>query len=201
MNTTLALCGCACLLAAPAAAETFTLPHVLDVSGTLHAGPTSPFSLGGFTHTLDVDSFGPGENGEFNYLYSSPIVISGADVLGRSFSLSLEVLFAQTRPEGSGYRSEFFVAPTWTHLNGEALTGGSGGLWELSVFGFDPQPIASSQLIFDTPATHFAAEDGSGRTNSIDMSAGELRIGNIPSPWTGALLALAGLLRLRPRRD
>lgn len=201
------VCGCACVVglvgvAGEAQARTYVIPHVLDTSGDIriNGGAPSPFDLGGFTTSMTIEEIGPGENGEFIYSYASPIMITGSDSFGRSFSLSLEVISAMTRPEGNGFRSEFFIGPSLVSFNGEPVQGGSGGAWELSVFGFDPQPLDAAGLIFDTPITHFSAMDGSGRGISVDMDAGQLRLA-VPSPITAAVLAVAGLFGWRKRRD
>jgi hypothetical protein len=194
--TALVVCGSCAVASSSALAETFSIPHILDVSGVITTGPSSASFSGPLSGVGSGDSIGPGENGEWFYSYGSPIVTSSTDAQGRAFSVSFEVLSAQCRPEGASFRVEYFLIPTWSSFNGEQISA-PGTAFETSVLSHIDNPLGSLELIFATPAMHFSYEDGGGRTNSLDMGAGTLRI--VPAPISAALFALAGLLGFRRR--
>jgi hypothetical protein len=193
--TTLVVCG-SCALASTALGATFSIPHVLESSGSITTGPASSAFSGPFSTMGSGESFGPGENGEWFYLYNGPLTFTGTDGQGRSFSVAMEVLSAMSRPEGPSFRVEYFFTTAWTSFNGETLNVPGPGI-QASVLSHIDNPLGSHELIFETPVLHFSYEDGGGRTNSLDMGAGQLRI--VPAPVSAALFALAGLLGFRRR--
>jgi hypothetical protein len=196
--TAVVACGCAAI-GTQARATTYVVPHILEVSGSITAGgSTSPLHSPLSTDaTLDV--FGPdGDTGAFTYSYAGTIRWNGTDFQGRAFTMDFDVQFCQNRPEGNGYRFEMIADPILVSFQGFVLNSHAGGL-DLSVFGFDPEPIGSAAgVTLDVPPMHFDAIDGDGRNMTMDTDEGTLRL--IPAPMSTALLALAGLFKMRRRR-
>ncbi|HYE63609.1 MAG TPA: hypothetical protein VD997_16580 [Phycisphaerales bacterium] len=198
-NAAVVVCACACVLGAEASARTLVIPHVFETSGNIQRGPSvSPFNLSQVSNLITIEEIGPGENSEFNYLYSAPFSFSTTDSLGRPLSLRCEVLFAQTRPEGGGFRSDLIMSVDWTHFEG-APVDAAATAFELSVFGFEPQPLSAGGLAFSTPSHTFGTEID-GRTVNMNLAAGTFRLQAVPSPAGVALLVGGGLVVARRRR-
>jgi|ERR1051325_10460757 hypothetical protein len=196
--TAIVVCGCCAAAGSQARADTFIIPHVLDTAGNINQGGSFSPLHHPLSTTMPVDVFGPdGDTGAFTYNYQNTIRWNGTDFQGRAFTLDFDVQFCQNRPEGNGYRFEMLADPILVSFQGFVVNAHS-GLLDLSVFGFDPQPLQGAGVILDVPPMHFAAQDSDGRAMSMDTDAGTLRL--IPTPGAGALLALGGLIHLRRRR-
>ena len=199
MNYACLFVGCCAVAAGQAAADTFVVPHILDSTG--HAtinGNSSPLHSPIQT-SQSVDVFGPdGDTGAYLYNYADNIRWTGTDFQGRAFTLDFAVFFCQSRPEASGFRFEMLASPTLVSLDGSVINASS-DLLDISAFGSTPEPIgAGTGVTLDVPTMHFAATDGGGRNITVDFDAGSLRL--IPSPVSAAVLAIAGLFKLRRHR-
>jgi hypothetical protein len=197
--TTVVVCGFCAAVGARAAADTFVVPHILESSG--HAtinGNSSPLHTPLQTST-SVDVFGPdGDTGAFTYNYADTIRWHGTDFQGRAFTMDFSVLFCQSRPEGGDFRFEMLATPTLVSLDGSDINA-PGDFLDLTTLVATPEPIGSGTgVTLDVPAMHFAAVDGGGRNMTVDFDAGTLRL--IPSPVSAAVLAIAGLFKLRRHR-
>jgi hypothetical protein len=191
--------GCCAFVTGLAKADTFVVPHILDATGHITIN-NSPSPLHGpFSTNTTVDVFGPdGDTGAFTYNYFDTIRWTGTDFQGRSFGLNFSVLFCQNRPEGGAYRFELLASPTLVMLGGNPVNVPADGL-DLTTLGTVPEPIgAGTGISLDVPAMHFATEDDSGRAMTLDISGGTLRL--IPSPVSAAVLAIAGLFKMRRHR-
>ena len=177
----------------------WNLPHVLEASGRATAfGSTFTFDTTVFVQASGSTS-GPDAQSRRTYAWDAPLQFSFDDAGGRTLGLEFAILSGETVPEADGFRTTIMVAARWNSCTGGGLNIPIEDQVELSVFGYEPEPIGidPARLAFPMPPLQFVGTDDLGQPVALELNAGTLVI---PAPAGSAVLMGAGGLACVRRR-